>query len=161
MNYLFINVIYINQYVFNNTLFSNLFLLSIFNAVGGRYMQRLLMIFKALSEETRLRILKLLENGELCVCDITDVLNMSQPNISFHLGMLKEAGLIKDKREGRWMYYSLNGSDVFIRFLLFGILERFRDNVAEEDKKRLISLLSTKKNNKITPITEIEERKIC
>jgi len=125
-------------------------------------MQKLLMIFKALSEETRLRILKLLESGELCVCDITDVLNMSQPNISFHLGMLKEAGLIKDRREGRWMYYSLDDSDIFIRFLLFGILERFKDKLAGEDKKRLISLLSAKEEGRIVPITGgIGKRKIC
>lgn len=117
-------------------------------------MQRLLLIFKALSEETRLRILKLLENGELCVCDITDALNMTQPNISFHLGMLKEAGLIKDKKEGRWMYYSLNVSDIFVRFLLFGILERIDSKSAKEDKKRLMSLPSAKEGGRIVPMTE-------
>ncbi len=116
-------------------------------------MQRLLLIFKALSEETRLRILKLLENGELCVCDITDALNMTQPNISFHLGMLKEAGLIRDKKEGRWMYYSLDVSDIFVRFLLLGVLERTNDKSVKEDKERLVNLLSDKKGNKKVPIT--------
>jgi len=115
-------------------------------------MQRLLLIFKALSEETRLRILKLLENGELCVCDITEALNMTQPNISFHLGMLKEAGLIKDRKEGRWMYYSLNVSDVFIRFLLLGVLERIDNKSVEEDKRRLMSLLSDEEGAKIVPM---------
>ncbi len=98
-------------------------------------MQRFLMIFKALSEETRLRILKLLENGELCVCDITDALNMTQPNISFHLGLLKEAGLIKDRKNGRWIHYSLNESDMFIRFLLMEICERGKDISAENVKR--------------------------
>jgi len=98
-------------------------------------MQRLLLIFKALSEETRLRILRLLEKEELCVCDITESLKMTQPNISFHLGMLKEAGLIKDKKDGRWMHYSLNTSDVFIRFLLLGVFERIKDKSAKEIKR--------------------------
>lgn len=119
----------------------------------GGYMQRILLIFKALSEETRLRILKLLENCELCVCDITDVLNMTQPNISFHLGMLKEAGIIKDRREGRWMHYSLDESDVFIRFLLLGVLEKFKDKLAEKDRERLIGLLSAKEECRIVSIS--------
>ena len=125
-------------------------------------MQRPLMIFKALSDETRLRILKLLENGELCVCDITDVLNMSQPNISFHLGMLKEAGLIKDRRNGRWMHYSLDESDIFIRFLLLGVLERFEDKSTEDAKKRLISLLSAKEEGRIVSISSgVRKGKKC
>ena len=56
-------------------------------------MNELTSIFKALSDETRLRIIKLLEQGELCVCDITAALNMVQPKVSFHLNALKEAGL--------------------------------------------------------------------
>ncbi len=95
-------------------------------------MQQLLLIFKALSEETRLRILRLLEKEELCVCDITESLNMTQPNISFHLGMLKEAGLIKDRKNGRWVHYSLNESDMFTRFLLMGIFENMDDKAAEK-----------------------------
>ncbi len=116
-------------------------------------MQRILLIFKALSEETRLRILKLLENCELCVCDITDALNMTQPNISFHLGMLKEAGIIKDRKEGRWMHYSLDESDIFIRFLLLGVLEKFKDKLAEKDKERLLGLLSAKEEGRIVSIS--------
>src|SRR3989338_6863781 len=95
-------------------------------------MQQLLLIFKALSEETRLRILRLLEKEELCVCDITESLNMTQPNISFHLGMLKEAGLIKDRKNGRWVHYSLNESNMFTRFLLMGIFENMDDKAAEK-----------------------------
>ena len=97
-------------------------------------MQRLLLIFKALSDETRLKILKLLEDGELCVCDIVETLKMTQPNISFHLGMLKEAGLIKDRKDGRWMYYSPNTSDIFIRFLLLGIFERIDSKTTKHIK---------------------------
>lgn len=87
-------------------------------------MNNILPIFKALSDETRLRILALLKERELCVCDIAETLKMTQPNISFHLGMLREAGLIKDKKSGRWIHYSLDDSDMFRRFLLLGIFDR-------------------------------------
>ena len=87
-------------------------------------MQEILTIFKALSEETRLRILKLLENGELCVCDIVAALDTIQPKVSFHLSALKEAGLIKDRKQGKWVHYRMNDSDMFRRFLLLSALER-------------------------------------
>ena len=90
-------------------------------------MSELLPLFKALSDETRLRILQLLKDGELCVCDIADTLKMTQPNISFHVSMLKEAGLIKDRKNGRWIHYSIDESDMFKRFLLLGIFERGQD----------------------------------
>ncbi len=87
-------------------------------------MNKLLPLFKALSDETRLKIIMLLKDGEVCVCDIADTLKMTQPNISFHLGMLKEAGLIKDRKNGRWIHYSLADSDMFTRFLLMGVFEQ-------------------------------------
>lgn len=100
--------------------------ISFINILGNKekQMQDLLLSFKALSDETRLRILLLLKKGELCVCDIAETLEMTQPNISFHLSMLKEAGLIKDRKDGRWTYYSLDESDMFTRFLLIEICER-------------------------------------
>lgn len=64
-------------------------------------------ICKALSDETRVRVMKLLEERELCVCELMQVLEMSQPRISRHLGVLKNAGLVNDRREGKWVYYSL------------------------------------------------------
>jgi len=65
-------------------------------------------LFHALSDETRLSILKRLRHGERCVCELTDVLDAAQSRLSFHLRVLKEAGLVTDRREGRWMYYTLN-----------------------------------------------------
>lgn len=65
--------------------------------------------FKALSDETRQRILELLEGREYCVGEIVEVFNMSQPTISHHLNILKVAGLVKDRKEGQQVYYSLNG----------------------------------------------------
>jgi ArsR family transcriptional regulator len=65
-------------------------------------------LFHALSDETRLEILDRLKDGEKCVCELTDVLKAAQSRLSFHLRVLKEAGLIRDRPEGRWMYYALN-----------------------------------------------------
>ena len=64
--------------------------------------------FHALSDDTRLRILELLQGGERCVCELTEALDMRQSLLSFHLKTLKEAGLVADRREGRWMYYALS-----------------------------------------------------
>lgn len=64
--------------------------------------------FHALSDETRLEIMERLKDGEQCVCDLTDALKTGQSRLSFHLKVLKDAGLITDRPEGRWTYYSLN-----------------------------------------------------
>jgi ArsR family transcriptional regulator, arsenate/arsenite/antimonite-responsive transcriptional repressor len=65
-------------------------------------------LFHALSDETRLSILQRLRLGERCVCDLTDALDAAQSRLSFHLKVLKDAGLVTDRRDGRWMYYTLN-----------------------------------------------------
>jgi ArsR family transcriptional regulator len=65
-------------------------------------------LFHALSDETRLELLDRLKAGERCVCELTDAMKAAQSRVSFHLKVLKEAGLILDRREGRWMYYSMN-----------------------------------------------------
>jgi len=65
-------------------------------------------IFKALSDETRLRILKLLEGGELCICKLMEILDMKQSRISRHMGILKNTGLVTDRRDGKWVHYTLN-----------------------------------------------------
>ena len=64
--------------------------------------------FHALSDPTRLGIVMRLTSGERCVCELTDALDAAQSRLSFHLKVLKEAGLISDRRDGRWIHYSLN-----------------------------------------------------
>ncbi len=66
--------------------------------------------FHALSDETRLEIVRLLSHGERCVCELQDVLGAAQSRLSFHLKTLKDAGLVTDRRDGRWVYYALNGA---------------------------------------------------
>jgi ArsR family transcriptional regulator len=122
-------------------------------------MQDLLNVFKALSEETRLRILKLLEKGELCVCDIVAAMGMSQPKVSFHLNVLKEAGFLKDRKQGRWTHYRLDDSDFFRRFLLMSVLEKISAEAVAEDKERLNTFLQAKtaKGN----VVAIQSKKRC
>ncbi len=69
---------------------------------------RAVRLFHALSDGTRLSILQRLRLGERCVCDLTDALDAAQSRLSFHLKVLKDADLVSDRREGRWMYYTLN-----------------------------------------------------
>lgn len=64
-------------------------------------------LFQALSDETRLAVLEMLRDGERCVCDLQEALGAAQSRLSFHLRVLKEAGLVTDRKEGRWSYYTL------------------------------------------------------
>lgn len=64
--------------------------------------------FHALSDPTRLQVVEMLSHGERCVCELQRALDAAQSRLSFHLKILKEAGLVSDRREGRWSYYSLN-----------------------------------------------------
>ena len=64
-------------------------------------------LFHALSDETRLGILEKLRGGEQCVCDLQDNLDAAQSRLSFHLRVLKDAGVVADRREGRWSYYRI------------------------------------------------------
>jgi ArsR family transcriptional regulator len=64
--------------------------------------------FHALSDETRLEIVRRLGGGERCVCELTGALGAAQSRLSFHLKTLKTAGIVTDRKQGRWVYYSLN-----------------------------------------------------
>lgn len=79
-------------------------------------MEKLLGAIKALSDETRLRILNLLYEKELCVCDIMETLQISQAKASRHLIYLKNAGLVKDRKHAQWAYYSIT-RDERMKFL--------------------------------------------
>ncbi len=64
-------------------------------------------LFKALGDDTRMRIVALLSHGELCVCHLESALQLPQPKASRHLGVLKGAGVVEARREGSWVYYRL------------------------------------------------------
>ena len=98
-------------------------------------MKDITLVFKALSDETRISILSLMRDTEICVCDIAETLQMTQPNISFHVSLLKEAGLVKDRKNGRWVHYSLDDSDMFKRFLLLNVFEKMGKALPKKIKK--------------------------
>ncbi len=64
-------------------------------------------LFHALSDEHRLRVLDVLRDGEHCVCDVAEDLDIKQPLLSFHLRILREAGLVRSAKVGRWVHYSI------------------------------------------------------
>ncbi|HAJ57290.1 MAG TPA: transcriptional regulator [Candidatus Omnitrophica bacterium] len=74
-------------------------------------MKDLVRLLKVLADKNRLKILKLLEDGELCVCELAYILGITQPSVSRHLKKLKSVGLIKDRQEGLWTNYLLNKND--------------------------------------------------
>lgn len=75
-------------------------------------MKKIAEFFKALSDESRLRILRLLARQEKCVCELMEELKMTQSAVSHHLKILKQAGLVKDSRDGKWIFYSLEGDSI-------------------------------------------------
>jgi len=95
--------------------------------MSGKTALELADIFKALGDETRLTIVQLLVGRELCVCDILDSFVMSQPAISHHLKILRQAGVVRDKREGKWIYYSLNPATLALLGGVLGSLQRDAD----------------------------------
>ena len=78
------------------------------------------------------------------MCDITAALDMVQPKVSFHLSTLKEAGLIKDRKQGKWIHYSLNEKDLFRRMLILSACERMDGSATAVDRKRLDAFLGEK-----------------
>lgn len=74
-------------------------------------MNNLINFFNALSDETRLRIIMLIYNKELCVCEMCEILELPQPKVSRHLSKLRDMGLVRDKRQNQWIFYYLNIED--------------------------------------------------
>ncbi len=97
------------------------------------------MVMKSVADPTRVRILKLLEGGEMCVCQVIAVMEFNQSTISKHLFLLKTAGLVKERREGKWVHYSLDGSggSPYARRMLKVLKNWLNDDpVVERDRKR-------------------------
>ena len=112
----------------------------------GKYIET----FKALGEEKRLRIINLLLNAKvpLCVCEIMDCLKENQTNISKHLKILKYAGIVREKREGKFIMYSLvNKNEKFLN-LLFNTIKAIPEGLFKEDIKCLKKRLNLRENGK-------------
>ncbi len=107
-------------------------------------------LFKALSEEIRLRILALLQDGELCVCDLMAVLELPQSTVSRHLTYLRHAGLVEGERRGVWMYYRLlDSGDPLARDLLRLLAAHLPlFEIIRQDRQALADYLAEKKENR-------------
>ena len=106
-------------------------------------MEKMALIFQSLDDETRLRILALLvEEEELCVCDLVSVLQLPQSTVSRQLSLLKGAGWLKDRREGVWIYYSINKSLTPVQQFIIPVLRNFlpATEAAKKDLERMRSL---------------------
>lgn len=106
------------------------------------YLQELETFFLALADKTRLRLLNLMRDEEICVCFFTEVLGESQPKISRHLAYLRNAGLVESRRDGKWMHYRIiePENDVAKRVLretLNGLKER--DDMREDYEKLYVA----------------------
>ncbi len=105
-------------------------------------MEQLAQFFKALSDETRLRIMMLLMQGELCVCDVMFVLDEPQSKVSRHLAYLKHSGLTKSKRAGVWMHYCLKQPEDDVERAQFDFLraQMFHHPQFRMDREKLAEL---------------------
>lgn len=103
-------------------------------------------LFLALSDKTRLRILNLLRNEEICVYYLTEVLKESQPKISRHLAYLKNTEIVSARREGKWVYYRIEISkNLYAERLLKNILEWLTNQKEmQEDYEKLLKLINEK-----------------
>lgn len=93
---------------------------------------------KALSDETRLRIMALLYQKEMCVCEICDVIGESQPKVSRHLAKLRDADLVRDERQSQWVFYYLNIDDKTTSEIMSAIIRNIEEHpILSRDMQRL------------------------
>jgi ArsR family transcriptional regulator len=103
-------------------------------------MKQFIRVMKALSDPNRVRVLKLLQQGELCVCEIQNLLGLAQSTVSKHMKLLEDAGLVERRRQGTWILYSLaDGSESIYAETLLIELRSWLDDDAEL-KKMIVSL---------------------
>lgn len=107
-------------------------------------------IFKALGDKTRLRIIRLLINSgtEICGCEFVDSLEESQYNISRHIKVLKYTGLIRERKEGRWVYYSVNDKQDSFKKTLYKLIACIPEDIVKNDKKRFKKRLNVRVKGK-------------
>lgn len=105
------------------------------------------LLFRALADRTRLRLLSLMSDGEICVCFFTEILGESQPKVSRHLAYLRRAGVVAARREGKWMHYRIaEPADEHARTLLRATVDSLRSDPAmQRDRQKLSRLCCSPK----------------
>lgn len=107
-------------------------------------MQTLVAVAKALGDETRMRALAALQRRELCLCQITELLRLAPSTVSKHMSILRQAGLIKARKDGRWMYYRWSGSEATVearKALNWVKASLAQDEELADDRQRLEAIL--------------------
>lgn len=101
-------------------------------------------VAKAVADPTRVRILKLLEQAELCVCQITTVLDLASATISKHLAVLRTAGLLQQRRDGKWVYYRLaeRAFNVYAQPFLALVAPSLGDDPTVLEDRRVLALVN-------------------
>ena len=114
-------------------------------------MEKYVDLYKALSDMMRLRIMRLLyqANQGLCVCEIMDSLNENQYNVSRHLKILKNSGLVQERKEGRWVFYSLSNPVNQVQERLLYTIQAIPKELLAKDIQRLEKRLSLRENGKV------------
>ncbi|CAN5278015.1 transcriptional regulator [soil metagenome] len=104
--------------------------------------------FAALADRTRLRLLNLMRDGEVCVCFFAETLGTNNPKISRHLAYLKRAGLVKSRRDGKWMHYSISPLNDLNAADIFGAVMRSLeiDDEMNSDRANLINVCCAPRN---------------
>ena len=108
-------------------------------------------VFKALSDPNRIRIIKMLGERELCMCEIREMLNLSNSTVSQHLTVLRDANLLLDSKDGKWVNFQLNdkSEQKFIRSVITLIKNSFEDDEAIQTDKKIIHRVNRSKICKI------------
>jgi ArsR family transcriptional regulator len=111
-------------------------------------MKELVNFGKAFADSNRVRVLSALREGELCVCELADALELTQSTLSTHLQVLRESGLVQSRRQGKWMYYTM--APEFAKFAE-GVFRFFEEDLEgdaqiKSDEKRLAKRLSEREN---------------
>lgn len=120
-------------------------------------MQEFSMVAKAISDESRARILMMLSTGELCVCQVIEVLGLAPSTVSKHLSILRQAGLIEARKEGRWIYYRISNkiTDPMIKKAydwVYGSLAK--DSQVRSDLKKLTAVLEDGKEQLCSQVVQ-------
>ena len=99
-------------------------------------------LFKALADRTRLRLLNLIGEDEVCVCFFVEVLDTNQPKISRHLAYLRRAGVVETRRDGKWMHYRIAEPEDAHAARLFGEVRAWlaEDREMQRDRERLVKV---------------------
>ena len=111
-------------------------------------MRELIFLGQAIVDPTRVRIIAALRQGELCVCELVDALEISQSTLSTHLQVLRQTGMVTTRKEGRWIYYSLTDRKADLFDALFSHIRPVADSRLRRDSERIARRIAIRENGR-------------